>query len=361
MGGGRTSISTLLDHMFGLDHETPYVVLLSAPEPGWDNYPNVEQRIVRGSRFSVRLAVQRSLALWARQERAGLVHFTKNLGAFALPCPYIVTVHDLTTLILSQQHTWLDVAYWRWVEPWTVRWAAQVVTVSQTTALDVERFYRVPAQSIDVVYWAPPGRLSPVCDASLLTDFRERYNLPERYILFLGIRARKKNLPTLLRALALLRKRGTDCPDLVVVGRRYPQSADIESCDLIDSLGLSRHVHFTGSVPDEDLALFYSASELYAYPSLHEGFGIPCLEAMACGTPVIISPCGALPEIAGDGALVMKDPLDVPGLAELIQGVMSDEDLRRDLVERGFRRVARFSWERSAQQMLDIYHRVLEG
>ncbi len=360
-GGGRTSIFTLLHNVFKLDHETHYVVLLSAPEPAWEIYPNVEQRVMRGSRFAVRLAVQSSLTLWARRERAGLVHFTKNLGAFALPCPYVVTVHDLTTLVLRQQHTWLDVAYWRWLEPLTVRRAAKVVAVSQTTAADIERFYGIPAQSVDVVYWAAPDWLSPVRDVGRLAQFRERYSLPDRYILSLGIRARKKNLPTLLRALALLHERGVDCPDLVAVGRNYPQSADTESADLVESLGLSRHVHYVGSVPDEDLAQFYSGSELYVYPSLHEGFGIPCLEAMACGTPIIISPSGALPEIAGDAALVMRHPTDVDGLADLIQSVLLDAALRQDLIQRGFRRAGQFSWERSAQQMLDIYRRAMEG
>jgi glycosyltransferase involved in cell wall biosynthesis len=360
VGGGRTAIQTLLERVFRLDEETPFVVLVSAHEPSWDRYTNVQQRIIGKGRFAVRLYLQCRLPVWVRRENVALVHFTKNLGVFGLPCPYIVTVHDLTTLLLREQHSFPDVAYWRWVEPRTVRGAARVVTVSHTTAVDVERFYGVPLQNIEVIRWAAHERFMPMEDPRRLIDLHQRYSLPERFILFIGILAKKKNLPTLLRSLAHLHARRPDAPDLVVVGRQYPQSDDTESIPLMHQLGIGEHVHFVGSVPNDDLPLFYSASELYVLPSLHEGFGIPCLEAMACGTPVIASRAGALPEVVSDAAWLLDDPMDDTALGVALERVLYDEHLRQDLIQQGFRRAALFSWEEAARKMLDVYRSVME-
>ena len=361
VGGGRTAIHTLLENMLRLDHETSFIVMVSEREPSWDKYRNVRQIIISGGRFAVRVCLQCWLPIWARREGVALVHFTKNLGVFGLPCPYVVTIHDLTTLLLRDQHTLLDVIYWKWVEPLTIRNADRVVAVSHDAAGDVERFYGVPQQSIEVIHWAPHARFAPIRDLHKLAGLRQRYRLPGRYILFVGILAKKKNLPTLLRCMAHLHSRVPRAPDLVVVGRRYPQSDDMVSASMVNQLGLGNHVHFVGSVPDEDLPLFYAASELYVLPSLHEGFGIPCLEAMACGVPVIVTRSGALPEIVGDAALVVDDPLDAAGLCTATERLLYDEALRQEMTRRGFERVTAFSWERSAQKMLDVYRTVVGG
>ncbi len=360
VGGGRTAIHTLLENMFRADQETEFVVLASAHEPSWEQYANVEQRVLSGGRFAVRLTIQRRLPQWARQEHAGLVHFAKNLGCLGLPCPYVVTVHDLTTLLLPEQHSFLDVAYWRWFEPITVRKAARVVSVSHTTAQDIERFYGVSRQSIHVIRWAAHERFAPIRDTGQLEQLRQRHQLPGRFVLFLGILAKKKNLPTLLRALADLRSTRPDAPDLVVVGRGYPQSGDAESGPLVAQLGLGGHVHFVGAVPDDELPLFYSAADAYVLPSLHEGFGIPCLEAMACGTPVIATSGGALPEVVGDAGYLLADPRDHGELSLALERLVYDEDTRRRLIRRGLQRVGEFSWGESARKMLSVYRSVME-
>ncbi len=361
VGGGRTSIRTLLEHIFRLEQNTLFLVLLNQPEPLWAGYPNVQQRVLRAAnRFYARVRLQCELPILARKEQADLVHFTKNLGTFGLACPYIVTVHDLTTLHLSSQHGLLDVLYWKLIEPITIRRAAHVVAVSYDTAQDVQKFYSIPEKKIDVVYWAPHRRFQPMSDHIQLNNFRQRYQLPDQYILFVGILARKKNLPTLLRAFALLRAQRPNAPDLVIVGRRYSQSEEKDLPKLIHHLGLNSSVRLVGSIPDEDLPLFYNASRLFVLPSLHEGFGIPCLEAMACGIPVITTNRGALPEIVGDAALILSDPMDANDLKDAIECLLYDENLRQEMILRGLRRASAFSWEKSAQKMIAIYHRVLE-
>lgn len=356
-GGGRTAIRTLLEHIFRLDQTTPFVLLLNQYEPLWARYPNVQQHIIQDvGRFYVRMRLQYELPNLARREQVGLVHFTKNLGVFGLTSPYVVTVHDLTTLHLSSQHSLLDVFYWRFIEPVTIRKAAQVVTVSYDTARDVQTFYNISQEKIKVVYWAPHERFRPLSDPALLDNLRLRYQLPSQYMLFVGILAKKKNLSTLLRAFALLRAKLPDVPDLVIVGRRYPQSEEKSLPELIHYLGLNGHVHLIGSVPDEDLPLFYNGSSLFVLPSLHEGFGIPCLEAMACGVPVITTSRGALPEIVGDAALVLDDPMDVNTLRDAMECLLYDENLRQEMIQRGLQRASLFSWEKSAQKMIALYH-----
>ncbi|MCS7177930.1 MAG: glycosyltransferase, partial [Anaerolineae bacterium] len=192
-GGGRTAIRTLLEHIFRLDQTTLFFVLSNQYEPLWARYPNVQQHVIQEmGRFYARLRLQCRLPILVRREQAGLVHFTKNLGVWGLTCPYIVTVHDLTTLYLASQHSWLDVLYWKLIEPVTIRKAAQVVVVSYDTARDVQKFYGVPQEKIEVVYWAPHERFKPLSDPAQLDDLRQRYRLPNQYILFVGILAKKK-------------------------------------------------------------------------------------------------------------------------------------------------------------------------
>lgn len=360
-GGGRTAIRSLLKAMFELDHETQFVLCLSRAESDLV-YPNVEQRVLeRHGRFAIRLYLQTNLPRWVRQEKIDLVHFTKNLGVFGLGCPYVVTIHDLTTLVLANQHHPLDVLYWLSVEPLTLRGAARIVAVSQDCAHDVQRFYGIPADQVTVVYWAAHPRFTPTVSPALQQSLRERYHLPEQYILFIGILAKKKNLVTLLHSIAELRRRGVQTPPLVVVGRQYPQSNDTTSALLARELALEGQVHFVGCVPDEDLPAFYAGAAVYVLPSLHEGFGIPCLEAMACGTPVVATHGGALPEIIGPAGVVVENPCDVQGLATAIERVLFDSTLRAQLIQSGFQRAAEFSWVRSARKMLEIYQEVLRG
>jgi glycosyltransferase involved in cell wall biosynthesis len=218
----------------------------------------------------------------------------------------------------------------------------------------------VPEQSIEVIHWAPHARYTPARNPDQLEGLRRRYQLPAQFVLFVGILAKKKNVPTLLKSMAQLRTRMSEAPDLVVVGRQYPQSADTVSADHVRELGLAGHVYFVGSVPDQDLPSFYAASSLYVLPSLHEGFGIPCLEAMACGTPVVVTRSGALPEIVGDAALIVDEPMDANGLSAAMERLLCDSVLRQEMIQRGFKRAAAFSWERSARKMLDVYHSVLK-
>jgi glycosyltransferase involved in cell wall biosynthesis len=186
---------------------------------------------------------------------------------------------------------------------------------------------------------------------------RAKYRLPERFVLYVGTIEPRKNLGRLMEALAQARAQGVP-HHLVCVGPYGWSSRDLTG--LVERLGLTPYVHFTGYVPFEDLPTLYNLGELFVFPSLYEGFGLPVVEAMACGTPVITANSSSLGEVAGDAALTV-DPSSVDELARAIRTLALDEERRHDLSERGWQRSRAFSWTRTAKEMLAVYQRAAGG
>jgi len=206
------------------------------------------------------------------------------------------------------------------------------------------------------------ARFQPITDPDTLARVRNRYGLPERFILYVGTIEPRKNLTTLLEAYAALTSRVSNLQypisniHLVIAGRKgWLYEGFFRR---LRELGLEREVVFPGFVPDEDLPALYSAAELFVFPSLYEGFGLPPLEAMACGTPVITSNSSSLPEVVGEVG-IMVEPRDVRALAEAMELVLTDEGKRREMREKGLRQAARFSWKRTAQETLEVYRSVV--
>ncbi|MFN2243849.1 MAG: glycosyltransferase family 4 protein [Anaerolineae bacterium] len=270
----------------------------------------------------------------------------------------VVTIHDLGFYYYPEAHTLSQNLYLRWSTRYNARIATRVIADSIATRNDLLRYYRVPGERIEVVY---PGRdeaLGPVRDPEVLQDVRARYGLSEPYLLYVGTLHPRKNLVRLVQAFSAFTKamaagpaKPKAEPQLVLAGQKgwlYEEILNqVRKLDLVD------RVVFTGYVPDADLPAVLSGAVAFVFPSLYEGFGLPVLEAMACGTPVICSNVSSLPEVAGEAALQV-DPLDVEALAEAIHWVISDAGLRATLVERGYEQVQRFSWQRCASQVLQV-------
>jgi glycosyltransferase involved in cell wall biosynthesis len=275
----------------------------------------------------------------------------------------VVTIHDLGFHYYPEAHTLFQNLYLRWSTRYNARTATRVIADSIATRNDLLRYYRIPEERIEVVY---PGRdetLGPVRDPEALQAVRARYGLREPYLLYVGTLHPRKNLVRLVQAFAVLTNATTAGPEdgrraepkaepqLVLAGQKgwlYEEIFDqVRKLDLVD------RVVFTGYMPDVDLPALLSGAEAFVFPSLYEGFGLPVLEAMACGTPVICSNVSSLPEVAGEAALQV-DPLDVEALAEAMHRGISDAGLRATLVERGYEQVLRFSWRRCASQVLRV-------
>ena len=268
----------------------------------------------------------------------------------------VVTVHDLGYLYYPEAHTRLAQRYLDWSTRYNARHAAHVIADSQATRSDLMRHYHVPEKKISVVYPGGGSRLEPVTDAGKLSAVKRRYDLPERYLLYVGTIQPRKNLQRLVEAFNLL-KQSSDVNDLslVIAGKKGWLYESIFQRTV--ELGLEGRVLFPGYVDSDDLPALMSAAVAFVLPSLYEGFGLPAWEAMTCGTPVVCANVSALPEVVGDAALLV-DPLDVRGLAEAMRRIVTDGALRRELRRRGFEQASHFSWKRCAREVLDVLEMV---
>jgi glycosyltransferase involved in cell wall biosynthesis len=275
----------------------------------------------------------------------------------------VVTVHDLGYLYYPQAHPFLDRLYLDLSTRYHCRAAAHIIAVSQATKDDLVRHYRADPRRITVVHSAHDAGLFRPADPAAQRAVRERYGLHAPYLLYLGTLQPRKNLARLLEAFAQLHplpgpppERGRESPlSLVIAGKKGWLYEPL--FQQVKRLGLGGRVIFTGYVPQEDLPPLLSGALGLVLPSLYEGFGLPLLEAMACGTPVICANVSALPEIAGDAALLI-DPLDVTDLAESMARLVEDEGLRRRLTARGLERAGQFSWDRCARETLAVLEKV---
>lgn len=355
-GGGRTATLSLLEALFALDTENEYRVFLTRSEPSLKTPAgNVEQYIVPiQNRFLARI--------WAQVQLPGavrgcdLVHFAKNLGIFGLKVPAIVTVYDLTTLIHPEIFPRSDVWYWRTVQRRTLQEAARVIAISQTTAADILRYYGLPAGRVRVIYPTIAAQFRPA-PVEEIARIRQRYGLPAEYVLHVGRIDRKKNLTALVRAYARFRESLPFRGKLVLAGEEYRKARDFALRPTIEELGLRSEVVFTGAIPDADLPALYSGALATVFPSLHEGFGLAPVEALACGSPLIANRAGALQEAAGEAALLLDEPA-VESIAQALCLVASEPALREELKVRGLARAAHFNREESARQTLALYKEV---
>lgn len=298
------------------------------------------------------------IPLMARHLHLDVVHDPTGVTPFLLgagPARTVVTVHDVFAWSCPGNSSLLDTwIYRRWL-PSVLPGVDAVITVSQTSKKDIVSYLKVPPCKVHVIYEGVNVVYHPV-SRDEATEVATRYNLPPGYILFVGSIEERKNLRRLLHACAWLWQREEQRPLVVVGTRKWRYSGIMQT---IAELGVRHCVIFTGYVPDADLPAVYSAADVFVFPSLYEGFGLPPLEAMACGTPVICSNAGSLPEVVGDAA-IMVDPCDVAGLAEAMHQVLTDADLAQELRTRGLARASQFTWQRTAQQTAAVYQRVLQ-
>ena len=273
----------------------------------------------------------------------------------------VLTVHDLSFLRVPECFTGALRRYLERVVPRSVRRADHVIADSHSTKRDLVELLGTPAGKVTVIHSGVEPRFRPIIDRAALGPVRQRYDLPERFIISVGTLQPRKNFATLVEAFARLKsetgnwKPGARSLKLVIAGGRGWLYEEIFA--RVEALGLQGDVLFPGFVADEDLPALYNLAEAFVLPSLYEGFGLPPLEAMACGTPVVTSNVSSLPEVVGDAGL-MVEPTDVESLAAAIERVLEDGDLRREMVQRGLARAKEFTWERAARRLLGVYTRM---
>jgi radical SAM superfamily enzyme YgiQ (UPF0313 family)/glycosyltransferase involved in cell wall biosynthesis len=291
-----------------------------------------------------------------RKSGADIAHFTNGIIPWRLPVPAVVTIHDVSLALYPHTHPLRRLLINRPLMRRAARYAAAIITVSHSAKRDIVQVYGVDPDRVHVVHNAAGPTFQPVTEPSRLDDVRRRYQLPERFFLYVGAIEPRKNLPRLLEAFAARKRAGALPHALVCVGPYGWLSDDLGS--RIEALGIQRDVHFTGYVPLDDLPVFYSLADVSVFLSLYEGFGLPALEAMACGTPVLVGRSAALLEVAGD-AVEVVEPRDVDAIGDALVALASDGGRRKELARRGRLRAAEFSWDRAARETLAVYAHVL--
>jgi glycosyltransferase involved in cell wall biosynthesis len=268
--------------------------------------------------------------------------------------PTVLTVHDLIFRHLPEHHKVLNRWYLNATLPLYCRRADHIIAVSKATRDDIIASYQVPEKKITVVPEAAAPQFQPQ-PPERVARVRADHRLPEAYVLYVGTIEPRKNLIRLLDAWAALYQ-AHEAPPLVIVGKHGWLSDNFYAA--LAKNPCREAVRFTGYVADEDLPAIFAAAMVFAFPSLYEGFGLPPLEAMACGTPVVCSKRSSLPEVVGDAALTV-DPSDTDALRAALRRLLRDAELRAELRARGLRQAARFSWTRAARETLAVYRTLM--
>ncbi len=351
----------LLAALLACDQANEYAAFYHAasadlrPGPPLDHIP--VRQVALGAkpwRMSVLLADWAGMTMDRWLPHSDIFHATEHLLPPLKNVKTVFTLHDLIFQLYPEYHLPLNRRFLQTAMPRFLRRADAIIAVSQCTKQDAIRFYHVPPSKITVIPEGVNPALRPEMDPDRRAAVRARYAPPGPFLLFVGTVEPRKNIPTLVDAVRLLQERGHP-HHLLIAGRTGWLYQGI--FDHVERSGIKDAVHFLDYVPDADLPALFAACDAFVFPSLYEGFGLPPLEAMACGAPVICSNTSSLPEVVGDAALLVN-PRDVGALAAAIERVITDAALRAEMHARGLANAARFSWEQAARETIAVYERV---
>ncbi len=354
---GRTGVGYytehLLHHIAAQGPQDEITVISNRPVETTRPLPAHVRVITSGWRLPRIVWMQTQAPRLLKELQPDVVHFTNGIVPLASPVPVVVTIHDMSLTLYPGYHPARRVLLNRPLVNLATRRADGIITVSESAKRDIVRSYGLLPERVHVVHEAAAPSFRPIHDLVELTRVRRRYGLSDRFILYVGTIEPRKNLPKLIEAFAQRRRRG-ELPhhQLVCAGPYGWLSRDIDA--LVDRLGVSENVLFTGYVPFEDLAALYNLAEMFVFPSIYEGFGLPVIEAMACGTPVITGRVAALDEVAG-GAVEHVEALEPDAIGEALVRVARDRERRHDLARAGLQRAMAFSWARAARETCEVY------
>jgi glycosyltransferase involved in cell wall biosynthesis len=302
------------------------------------------------------------LPLQAWRARVDIVHFPGNMVSTRLHCPSVVTIHDMMVARLPDAYDPLFLKFFNFFVPGSARRAGRVITDSEFSKADISHYLGVPPEKIAVTHLGVAPGFAPRDRQEAKAYLAESYGLDSRpIILFAGELNGRKNVMNLVRAFAQLRKQHPEALcRLVLAGEQRDQEYCRRLQECIEQERITDDVRIVGYLPAGDLPIFYAAADVFAFVSLLEGFGLPAVEAMASGVPVVTSNISSLPEVVGDAA-VLVDPYSVPSIAEGLRAALMDKALRERLIANGYKRAGMFRWEHTAAATYEVYRQVLES
>ncbi len=369
--GIGTYIRNLVQALADADRKNRYVVTVSSAQAPLlaGLPPQFETAIFDAD--DMRLTEHIAFPLFLRRFSADVFHVPLNRVPLFMPKPYVVTVHDMGSLLFSQESGFrTNIRRYRFRRG--LLRAGKVLAVSAATRRDVVQTLGIPAEQVRLVYSAPApeffqrGHSADARAAGPATEEHERRRILERYqihypfLLYAGNIRPQKNIPRLVEAFAVVRNQLANHPvygdiRLIIIGDQIARNPSVRHAVIHSRV--ENCARFLGFVPFDTLRIFYECASAFVFPSLYEGFGLPPLEAMASGTPVVTSNISSLPEAVSDAAMLVN-PENVFDIARGISEVLLNEDLRRSLVAKGMEQAARFSWERTAREVIDVYEEV---
>jgi glycosyltransferase involved in cell wall biosynthesis len=353
-GGPRTYCLGLLDALLRGDLENDYIIFYNDPSH-LGRFPRAREIVLPGKNPLARLWREHVLLpLACRRAGVDLLHCPKSAIPFYAPCPTVVTLHDLIPLRHPETEKFSARVYWNIQIPIAARKSSFIITDSEHARQEIIADFKVPPERIKAVMLGFNPAMLEVRAPAAAAAVREKYGLLQEYILYVGTIQPRKNIDTLIEAYASLRSRRADMPTLVIVGRKGWLYDTLFA--RIAELGLTEEIRFTGFVPDDDLPYIYDGARLFAYLSFFEGFGLPPLEAMACGIPVISSNTTSLPEVVADAGITVP-PDDTDAVAAAIARLLDDPQYAALLGKRGRERAELFSWDAAATETLEIYRK----
>lgn len=352
--GIHSYIYQLLAHLPAAAPDWQFTVFVGGGDP-----PDSSQFTIKRSRWNTERPTQRilweQLAQPFQLDSFDLIHELAFVAPVIMPRPFVVTVYDLSFLRYPERLTRTRRLYLRLLTGYSCRRARRVIAISQSTADDLMELLHIPRTKIDLAVPGVEPRFHRL-GAVEIERFRAQKGLPDRFLLFVGTIEPRKNLPVLLRAYAALPASDRAAVHLILAGGKGWLGDDLPYT--IEQFGLSNTVHLPGYIPAADLPLWYNAAETFVFPSVYEGWGLPITEAMACGTPVIVSNASSLPEAAGDSGQCLP-PGDVGAWTNALAVAIHDPAWRHESGERGQTRAAGFTWQDTAAQTVASYQRAL--
>ncbi len=326
--------------------------MINLPELEWVSLPD-------RSPFQRMIWEQLQLPGLVRSYHLDLLHSLHYTRPIYLSCPSVVTFHDMTFFLFPNLHLRSKRLFFPAMIRFSARYADALIAPSESTRKDAIRLVKIPPKKIHTIHLGVSDQFRPVTDAVLLDSIHEKYKLPPKFILYVGTVEPRKNLTMLLQSYNLIRSEDSTFPlPLVVVGQLGWNYDEV--FNQVKQLDLQEQVIFTGYIPFSDLPIMYSLAEIFVYPSLYEGFGLPPLEAMACGTPVITTAISSMPEHIGDAGILVS-PNDPGALALAIQQLAENEAKRNQLRIQGPQQAAQFTWERTAYLTNQLYQNLVAG
>ncbi len=355
----------LIRHLQLIDHENEYVVFIKPDVDDSIIKETANFKIVKPAAVFYPIWEQMALPMAAKKAGCDILHCTSNTAPVFSSVPLVTTLHDIIYLENSYSQIMKGTGtsyqkfgnlYRRMIVPWMIKKCRRIITVSRYEKECIDRFFKIDDDSrLNMVYNGVGEHFKPVTNDAELYRIKAKYHLPAQFFFFLGNTDPKKNTKGTLKAFSdFVKQTGKDYHLVMVDFDLYELE---QLLDEIDDPGLVNRIILTGYVVNTDLPAIYSQCEVFLYPSLRESFGIPMLEAMACGVPVITSNTSSMPEVAG-GAALLVDPFNPEEITAALIRYISDKALKTKMVDKGLEQAAKFTWKATARQVLDVYREV---